>query len=321
MGQSITCSVKASWVTGMIVDDEICQAHTNMSHYKLQATLNVDDAFSAFEWSNDGGEPKLQDNPKWTSVSLTNDWLNTLTPAVTSNATSYTTLASTLETITERTFPFQDQQSISMAMNTIIATFVADGMSRVGLIENDFLGPDSAPSVCYKNNPTPCTWYATSGTRRSLFKDLLNQKLKFAPNATFSQQPGKYFKFQFTVAGYGIKATSTPYYLALTVLFVYMAIALAHVVWTAWPGRKISSTWTSLTDVLALSQTSPAPTDGLENTSTGVKSHKTLKMQVRIRNNPAVASGRETLQLLFGKDGEDGALEVIRENMEYGAKS
>jgi len=117
-----------------------------------------------------------------------------------------------------------------------------------------------------------------------------------------------------------MRATTSAYYLALTVLFAYDAIAIGHMVWTAWRGR-ISSTWKSITDFLVLSQTSPMPADLLKDTSTGVESHKTLKLQVRIRNNAHVVDGQETLQLLFGKDGEDAHLEDVRDNLEYGAKS
>lgn len=257
------------------------------------------------------------------------DWLNVLTPALNPNATGYTTLASILESIPQRDYPLQDEQSIFIAINAVVASFIADGMSRVGYNENKIADLNST-TICTTVDAPPnlgndqgdkqtCFWQASSNTILNLFKDILNAKAKLTPYPPLAPNTGSQFKYYVTVTGWGIKATGVAYYLALTVLFVYVAMALGHIIWTACRGR-ISSTWKSLTDFFVLSQTSPAPVEILKDTSTGVESHKTLKIQVRVRNNARVAKGQETLQLLFGKDDEDAQLEKVLDNVKYGAK-
>ncbi|KAF2102893.1 hypothetical protein NA57DRAFT_52438 [Rhizodiscina lignyota] len=325
---TITCTVEAQWAPGLINHDYLCWGPQG-----LEGSL-TDHYGSMIDWAVTrnvpaSGVPDFQSIPSWEHVSLTMDWLNLLTPALDLNRTGHTTLASVLESLPQRGYLFQGVQSPFIAINAIVASFVADGMSRVGFYENNIADLNST-TMCTKVDAPPnpgnnlgdrqsCLWQASSNSWLNLWKDILNYKVQLTPYPPPTPNTGHHFRYYVTVTGWGIQATSVAYYLALTVLFVYVAIALGHIGWTFYRGR-ISNTWKSLTDFLVLSQASPAPVETLKDTSTGVGSHKTLKTQVRIRNNARVAQGQETLQLLFGEDGENALLEQVLDNKQYGAK-
>lgn len=326
----VTCSVEAEWVRGIILQNKVCWGPED-----LQGVLNSDDDAAVIDWAvtrgaPDSGVPDFKSATAWEPVRLTVEWLNVLTPALTPNATGYTTLASVLETLPQRDYPLQGGQSIFIDINAVVASFVVDGMSRVGYNENNVSDlnvstwctqVDAPPNLGNnQGGQEPCLWQFSSDTETNLFKDLLDGKLEMTPYPPPASNTGTRFRYYVTITGYGLKATSTANYLALTVLFVYVVIALGHITWT-WCRGRFSSTWGSLTDFLVLSQTSLAPVGVLKNTSTGVESHDTLKIQVRIRNNSSVAQGQEKLQILFGKDGEDEKLEKVQDNEKYGAKT
>ena len=327
---AVTCSVKAEWVPGIILQNYVCWRPED-----LQGVLNGDDNAAVVEWAvtrgaPDSGVPNFKSATTWEPVRLTLDWLNVLTPALNPNATGYTTLASVLETLPQRDYPLQGGQSIFIDINAVIASFVVDGMSRVGYNENNLSNLNKSTLCTQIDAPPnpgnnlggkqPCLWQLSSDTEMNSFKDLLDGKLQMTPYPPPVSNSGTSLRFYVTITGYGLKATNTANYLALIVLFVYVVIAFGHIIWTGCRGR-FSSTWGSLTDLLVLSQTSPAPVGVLKNTSTGVESHDTFKIQVRIRDNSGVAQGQEKLQMLFGKDGENAQLKKVECNKKYGTKT
>jgi hypothetical protein len=324
-----TCSVKAYWMTGAITEGDLC--YPIGERHDLLGTLRQPDIATAVSWAYGGnngpGLSNFQNAPGWDTVSLTADWLDVLTPALVANTTDYTTLAYVLEALRQRDYAFPDERSLFLAINIIVASFVVDGMSRVGYTESN-VSELNQSTVCLDSPPDlgnsqgvqqTCLWEFSSDTSRNLWEDLLNGKAKLTPLPQLAPKAGTMFKYSVTLGGWGIKSNGLAYYLALSVLFLYVAIAIGHIIWTASHGH-ISSNWKSLTDLLVLSQASPAPVDILRNTSSGVESHDTLKVPVRIRNDSSVAQGQETLQMLFGKDGEDPQLDQVQKRRKYGAK-
>ncbi|KAF2806259.1 uncharacterized protein BDZ99DRAFT_523721 [Mytilinidion resinicola] len=201
----------------------------------------------------------------------------------------------------EGNYPALDKQDLFIAVGSIVASFVVDGMSRIGYVENhiDALNTDLSSDAIYKK--------------------ILHSGLELDPIPALRQSGQKYV-WSATVEGYGMKATSTAYYLAFTVLSVYVLVVLVHISYTLFR-RRVSDSWSTLTDLLVLSQSSPAPADVLRNTSAGIATHGTLKTQLTIRENPGVTVDQEKLQLLFGEDGKAPTLKKIRQGNVYGVKS
>ncbi|KAK3693060.1 hypothetical protein B0T22DRAFT_504410 [Podospora appendiculata] len=344
LDSTVTCSVKAQWIPGRIVHNYVCWGPQS-----LKGIPSDDDNDKLLDWAtarSPAGQTAadFQRVDAWgETVHLTPAWLNTLTPTLSPNVNNtpspnggFTTLSSLLETFAQTDVHRDNARKVIFTFTTMaIASFVADGLSRIAYAENkvnDLNGDTVCTRVDAPPNPgnnlgntAACRWeVSSSASTVDLFNDLVTADAVLSPYPTppISSRKENTLKYYVTITGWGMKATSAAYYLALTVLWVYVAIALGHISWTWYRGR-MSGAWRSLTDFLVLSQTSPAPlaaADAFRNTSTGVEAHETLRIAVRIRHNAGVEPGRETLQLLVGGDGEDGKLERVLGDVAYGVQ-
>jgi hypothetical protein len=99
-------------------------------------------------WASDQDSPNLpvfDKDPLWKSVSFTKSWLDLLTPQLDANETGWTTLAATIDSLlsrqqTSNVFTYATSGHKTFAtfqqINTVLASFVLDGMARLGLVEN-----------------------------------------------------------------------------------------------------------------------------------------------------------------------------------------
>ena len=76
------------------------------------------------------------------------------------------------------------------------------------------------------------------------------------PYKSYRRKEGPTYALQVTIAGYGLRATGRASYLAITVLLVYLLLVVLHTSYVLYL-KDDSSSWSSLTDMFVLSQTSP----------------------------------------------------------------
>ncbi|KAK3661686.1 hypothetical protein LTR56_000175 [Elasticomyces elasticus] len=309
---AIGCTVKAHWIPGATVASGLCDGNTASPATTQQATISPEDRRALFDWTHGVmfGNNRALDRERWPHVDLSLDWLSALTPAFETGLPGRTTLAQVLELsiVKGRSMPFtidRDHDAeidFNLAMlaqvNVIVASFVADGMSRVGSLENhvydlnkhvDYWGGDARKEGW--------VWYAAS--YQSWFNNFLTGRARFLPLSGYKNETGVWYKMEMTVAGYGLKADGTAYYLALVVLLIHVLLVIAHICYTV-HDKRVSFAWTSIIDLFALCMTSPPPDPALANCSAGVSTHAVLKEQLRIRDCPDATSGHERLQLLMG---------------------
>ena len=148
-----------------------------------------------------------------------------------------------------------------------------------------------------------------------MFAKLISGDASLVPNHAYRHEDGRKYRLKLTVQGYGLKANGLAYYLALTIFFLHLILVILHVWYTL--GRSHTSTsWSSLTDMLLLSQTSHAPENVLKNTCAGADAYKTPALQMSIRGIENITTGHEMLQLLVDKD--EGV--QVEHRKVYGAK-
>ena len=97
------------------------------------------------------------------------------------------------------------------------------------------------------------------------------------------------------VVGYAWYASSFSEYLAIAVVLIYMILALAHTIWVLITGVT-SSSWDTVTELLALALRSPIP-DALEGSGAGIESLGTYRQMVRLR--------------IQGKEGDEKVVMVL----------
>ncbi|CAN9099645.1 unnamed protein product [Alternaria sp. RS040] len=318
---AITCSVHADWVSGTNVASGLCWGQQR----SIQQRAVLDDVDSIDLWSITSQQtpdrPVFNAANGWHKINTTTNWLESLTPKIQGSSTNQTTLASVIEQTQSRDGESGAVGQVKLdrfiTISVMVASFVSDGLSRIGYTEN-YADDVNEDRICNGDSPS-CPWNWDRWTWSQIWSDLIRGRAELHPDETH-RQPGKSYIWYATVAGYGIRATSTAYYLALTVLYIYLVLVITHVAYIFSKKGQTSDSWSSLTDLLVLSQTSPAP-QGLQNTSSGVKSHATMKLKMRVKANNAVPIGKEKLQLLVGSDGLAPSLKRVTPEEKYGAQT
>ena len=288
------CSVDARWAKSTYQGSNIAligevYSQTAQADHKRRFLPNHTGYDKNFLPINDGS---------WRKVKITNDWLYVLTPPL-SNGTSGQTVLSNLlaklrlDNSTGEVFMWSDLTSI---IESITATVVADGMSRLGFTAN--AGP--IKHISDSNHILP--WNGTASNIRSV----LGSNYVFQHPAG----PANGVKISIFVGGYAYSADSVAYYLALTVLLVHAAIAFSYMAYTL-KTRECCNAWNSFLGLFILAATSEVSEaskidEVLQKTSSGVEQYRTLKTAVRIRtlnDSPtSPPSSENDIKLLFGKD-------------------
>jgi hypothetical protein len=111
-----------------------------------------------------------------------------------------------------------------------------------------------------------------------------------------------------TVNGYGY-GIATATILSTLILLIYSLISMIYVVYSICFAKTTSSSWESITELVALAVNSK-PSSALHNTGAGIATLRTLKQPVSIR----VSDDR--LQMVFGDEGESA--DKVTRNEFYG---
>lgn len=303
----VTCSVQANWIPGTSVGKEACAAGLRgitVQGFNNKEGVLMNDPSVLTNWANGLGastRSSFERPPLWPTVSLTENWLNLLTPQLAANDTGWTTLSSTIESVLSQQGDFEVSEDVNPSspfyqINAVVASFVLDGMARMGITENRLKALD-ALFTCLSDEP-PCEWTWDTSEWEQIIKNIIDDKATLVPTSTYRKELGKMYHIQFTISGYGIRSDTTASKLALAVLYAHTLLAILHIAYYCFT-RRSSDSWSSPTDILALSRCSTTSTNGcLRNTSAGVKTFVTRQLRLRIRENKIVANGEESLQLL-----------------------
>lgn len=307
----LTCSIDARWAMGDYQGGPITLIPWQYVQSAVMQSPNLFDADAA-------GDPSNHDDPSWRPVQIDMDWLESLTPPLDKDIT-YTSLAAILTatnlvSLENSTNVQQLSHIVQPLVEIVVASLIADGMSRVGFAGLGQVGTQYLNSLSFlPKEPSESIWKAfMAGT------------YKFPRPAT-----GSYTVLDWSVQVSGLAyPESNAYTLALVVLLLHAALALAHIAYVL-RTRVFCSTWESFTSlvVLAAKSANKRAESGEEadmsdtyslfrNAGSGIERYRTMKTEVRIRtkqrpgtNNPAsvAASGTgQQVELLF--DPDDGRL-------------
>jgi hypothetical protein len=151
----------------------------------------------------------------------------------------------------------------------VLASVVVDGLSRYG------------SHLAYEMRPDIRDWKLRSSYTYNSSR-LLSDPMESTDPPT--ESPSVWLEI--FVNGFAYYPSSRSDSLALAVVCLYILIAGSHVIATLFlPQYRITSDkWETLTELLALCQNSPPPTDGqLKNTSAGIERQRTYATMVKVR--------------------------------------
>ena len=132
-GTTFACSVDARWAMGTYSGGPVGDIDAD---YVQTATIQNTRPFGDLNGFQYNFLPI--DDGSWRRVEIDIDWLNTLTPPFDSNTSGWTSLAALLTDIgiDNITGSINQWDEVRPVLETIIAVFVADGMSRQGYAAN-----------------------------------------------------------------------------------------------------------------------------------------------------------------------------------------
>jgi hypothetical protein len=162
----------------------------------------------------------------------------------------------------------------------VLASVVVDGLSRYG------------SHLAYEMRPDIRDWQLRNSHTYNSSRLLSNPTEPMDPP---TESPSVWLEI--FVNGFAYYPSSRSDSLALAVVCLYILIAGSHVTATLFlPRCRITSDkWETLTELLALCQNSPPPTDGrLKNTSAGIERQRTYATMVKVRALEVQESENET---------------------------
>ena len=290
-GTTFTCSVDARWAVGIYSGGPVGDVDAD---YVQTATIKNTRPFASDLTGYQYNFLPIDDG-SWRRVQIDMDWLYTLTPPLGSNISGWTSLANLLTNIgmDNSTGIIMDWWEVIPMLETIIASLVADGMSRQGY------GTNGGSSTQNADAQDLLPWDNSPSSQQSL----LAGKFAFPiPAGTATQ-----LHWSVVVGGYAYRADSLAYYLALTVLFLHAALALGHVVYVL-RTRICCDAWDSFVGLMVLASKSgilgtSTAVDVFENASAGIKRYRTMSTPVCIRALPtssATAASPGDVKMFFG---------------------
>ena len=287
-GTTFTCSVDARWAMAISSGGPVGDMNSDyVQTASIQNTRPVPD-LRGYQYNflpiNDGS---------WRRVRIDMNWLETLTPPLDDSTSGWTSLAALLTDMgmnnsTGVIFQWGDVPTV---LETIVATFVADGMSRQGYAAN------GGSSTHFSDALDLLPWDNSASSQQSL----LASTYAF-PSPAGAVTP---LRWSVVIGGYAYRADSLAYYLALTVLFLHATLAVGHMAYVLW-SRVCCDGWDSFVDLIVLAAKSDMPRASgalFKNASAGVERYRTMSTQVRLRVSPASGSGgagQEDVKILFG---------------------
>ena len=297
--QIIVCNLGAGWGTStMNTSTFSATPQTVLSEVDAEVPkgvelFNVPTPKAEGDVLNDNAYFYLPVFPERT-VTVTEEWANFLNPSLSS---MNTTLFHHLMT--------SNITSIQVTTNVklILAGLLANGLSSIGSTSKlqgtikTVKGPDGSSSI--NGN----YWFSGKGNIFEVNPSDSADWVKLRVSSVFQ--------------GYAYNTDGTSQKLAISVLLLYCASALAHIIYAGFSG--ISSTcWDSIAEVTALAVNSP-PTRALRNTCAGITELDIFKLPVRILTMRDEEGDGEHLELVFGNvDEKSVEHRIIRPNRTYG---
>ncbi|KAL4916006.1 hypothetical protein BDW62DRAFT_187322 [Aspergillus aurantiobrunneus] len=240
-------------------------------------------------------------------VAFGDDWLSLLTPPAPINAPNSTWQPSTIESIFQNSglaaqideWLANDSSSWEMVslVEAIVCSVILDGLSRTGSHHVfNTSGPSSEWAIA-NYNPLPN------------FDSLVLQNKPAIQRPSNDPQHIVTIDAEMKISGFSLQS-SLPAFLAMSVLLTHMAMAMVHIAYVVLK-RHTSGSWSTVGELIALSQNSQPAFDTLANTGGGIKRSSTYAQVAKIRaiKSPG-SSDQERIQLLF--DGSSVSDEYAR---------
>lgn len=289
------CSVDARWIEGNIMGSE-------MAEWVGSEFYNASISAHGFEWPENAYEFPALNDTHWRVVRLGPQWLDALTPILDNTREGYTTLSSLLEAlgvdnnIERGSTRWNSTQTV---MEAAIAAIVADGMAHSGYSEN---GGEAGTL-----EEAGALFQVPQGDENMI--SLLAGTLEVpAPGGGSSSSVNTtVMRWELLITGLAYSANGVGYFLALTVVFVHVLLALLHMAYSLWL-RRTSAAWESFCDSFVLALGS-APSRELPATSVGVTDPLCLakRLMVRETDSNTVQGGAAGKRLQIIVSGVKGA--------------
>ena len=181
---------------------------------------------------------------------------------------------------------------------SVIGSVFADGLSRVNI------------EKMYKFEGRPSQWILADLEKEEDLEHLLLQGKRALKKPDLAQEEVNELSVEFFISGLSYRHTLVQK-LAMVGLFLHMAFATLHTVWTAGRG-KLSGCWDSITEVVVLAQNSKPAYRALQNTAAGVERSYTFAKKVSIRPTKLPNSGEaDHVELLFEEEEAHAENEII----------
>ncbi|KAL4790935.1 hypothetical protein BDV19DRAFT_371384 [Aspergillus venezuelensis] len=197
----------------------------------------------------------------------------------------------------------QTYQTISL-IESIICNVIVDGLSRTGshlIFNTNATGPEQFWSIAHYK-PLP-----------DFANLILNNKPALQPPSSTNDSAYITLQAKMSISGFSMQR-SLATYLAMSVLLIHMLMATIHILYVL-VKRHTSGSWSTVGELIALSQNSQPAFDALPNTGAGIKRARTYAQVAKIRalsgsmGGKEQGKGQERIELLF-----DGAPEGDNDN-------
>ena len=249
------------------------------------------------------------------AIAVDESWLSTLTPPTPAEGPGYFNWGpSTVESILGSVrlmeelgsnggslidnWQHQGNTSRPDLLASVIGSIFAEGLSRVNI------------EKLYNTQGSPSQWILADYGKKKDFENLLLQGKSDLENPSPGQNGVDEISVEFSISGLSFRDNLVQT-LAMVVLFLHMAVATLHTVWTAGRG-KTSACWDSIIEIVVLAQNSKPAYRALRNTAAGFQYSSTFVKKVSIRLTK-LPSAREAdhLELLFEEEELHGENEMI----------
>ncbi|MCJ1389676.1 hypothetical protein MMC18_002533 [Xylographa bjoerkii] len=283
------CSVDARWADATL-------SSTGSTGTSCQASVtDLARGYDISDWPK-YSEFRPTNGSSWSPIQLQQSWLDVLTPYVEVNDVSggQPWRATTLESLLYGTVATNDlfHSSLSqtavwnkmdlgslnrtISLEWVLATVVADGLSREGSARVlDTTGELSSWTILDYNKTTDFQSQLLCGgmpLEQPVGVELITNRASIQ------------------ISGYSYKASLFTDYLSISILLIYILLALYHAVEIVFT-RRASACWDTITELLALMQNSRPATLALKNTCAGIKELSTYAKVAIIRvTQPSAAT-------------------------------
>ncbi|KAG6361266.1 hypothetical protein INS49_009491 [Diaporthe citri] len=292
--QLAACSVDARWIEGNIMGSE-------MAEWLGSEYYNASVSAHGLVWPENAYEFPANNYTHWRDVRLGPEWLDALMPILDNTREGYTTFSSMLEALGVDNNASRGL-GLGLAQQVIeaaIAAIVADGMAHSGYSENG--------SEAGTLEDARTLFQVPQGDENMI--SLLAGTLEVpAPGSGGSSSvQSTTMRWDLLLTGLAYSANGVGYYLALTVVFVHVLLALVHTAYSLWL-RRTSAAWESFCDSFALALGS-TPSRELPATSVGVTDPLCLAKRLMVRetdsNGDTGSTTGKRLQIIVrGVNGE-----------------